>query len=361
MIRHQRFVFHASKGKIERDLYNRFMDKTTAHILCDINTEFYRKNAVSFSATRGAPWQGWQECARYFERYFAKRFKNCSSAYTGKQRRKHTGKQANVIPQGQPNKTPGGQIDELLKTPQRASVFDLACGNLRFEAFLAERFSHIDFSFFAVDNCDELLPEKSFGMSRSNNSANIPSSGTVNSLHFQNLDVISCLLDGNEHFASYFDAEPCDFSVSFGFMHHVPTQLLRGNVMQALIDQTQSGGLIAVSFWQFMNNEGLAKKAQRTHQEALELFHASNIDENKAYSGADSKNQLRFDVSQLEEGDFFLGWKDTPGQYRYCHNFTEHEINELVSLVGNEAKVVSRFIADGRTNNLNSYLILQKR
>lgn len=110
-----------------------------------------------------------------------------------------------------------------------------------------------------------------------------------------------------------------------------------------------------------MNNEGLAKKAQRTHQEALELFRASSTSENKAYSGADSKKQLRFDASQLEEGDFFLGWKDTPGQYRYCHNFTEHEIDELVSLVGNEAKVVSRFIADGRTNNLNSYLILQKR
>ena len=61
-----------------------------------------------------------------------------------------------------------------------------------------------------------------------------------------------------------------------------------------------------------MNNEGLAKKAQRTHQEALELFHASSTGENKAYSGADSKNQLRFDASQLEEGDLFLGWKDTP-------------------------------------------------
>lgn len=337
------------------------MDKTTAHILCDINTEFYRKNAVSFSATRGAPWQGWQECARYFERYFAKRFENCFTVYPGEQRRADAEKQTNVIPQEKPNETPSRQTNEPLTAPRRASVFDLACGNLRFEAFLAKRFSHIDFSFFAVDNCDELLPEKSFGMSRSNNFTNSPSSSTVNSLYFQNLDIISCLLDESEHFASYFDAEPCDFSVSFGFMHHVPTQSLRGKTLQALIDQTQSGGLIAVSFWQFMNNEGLAKKAQRTHQEALEFFHAFSTDENEAYSGTDSKNQLRFDASQLEEGDFFLGWKDIPGQYRYCHNFTEQEIDELVSLVSNEVKVVSRFLADGRTNNLNSYLILQKR
>lgn len=278
------------------------MDTTTARILCDINTEFYRHNAVSFSATRVSPWHGWKECARMFNEHVLS----------------HT------------------------KSPSKASVFDLACGNLRFEEYLCEQFPQTAFSFFAVDNCEPLLPtcphnaRKGFLLKRS-----------CHTLHFQNLDIAHVLLNEQARLDTSLQTGLCDLSVTFGFMHHMPTQALRLAALQTLITKTHSKGLIAVSFWQFLNNENLAKKALRTHEQALDFFNASDT--------------WNFDSAQLEEGDFFLGWRETPNQYRYCHSFSESEIAELACAVAQEAEVLSCFVADGRTNNLNSYLVLQKR
>ncbi len=285
------------------------MDKTTAHILCDINTAFYRENAASFSVTRTAPWHGWKECARFFDEH--------------------------------------GII--VANNSSKISVFDLACGNLRFEEYLCEQFPQTNFSFFAVDNCEPLLPKSA---------QTTDDDGFSSSLHyphcslwFQNLDVVSALLNEAMPLDSCFEQSLCkslcDISVSFGFMHHIPTQALRLKALQILISKTRSKGLLAVSFWQFLNNATLAKKAYQTHEQALDFFASSSLQ--------------KFDPSQLEPGDFFLGWNDKPNQYRYCHNFSKREIDELACGVAQEAAILSCFIADGRTNNLNSYLILQKR
>ena len=282
------------------------MDKTTAHILCDINTAFYHNNAPSFSVTRTAPWHGWKECARLFEEH--------------------------------------GTV--TANSASKASVFDLACGNLRFEEYLCERFPRASFSFFTVDNCEPLLPT----INPFVNDDGFLSNPRCN-LRFQNLDVVNALLNKMEPLDSFFQKSPCenlcDVSVSFGFMHHIPTQALRFKTLQTLINKTRPNGLIAVSFWQFLNNEKLAKKAHETHEQALDFFASSD-----AWS---------LDSACLEPGDFFLGWNNAPNQYRYCHNFSEHEITELACAIEQQAPVLSRFVADGRTNNLNSYLILQKQ
>lgn len=380
--------------------YNVSMDKTTIQTLCDINTCFYQSNAPSFSATRNAPWLGWKKCARLFE----------EKIFTG----------------ANPN----------------VSVLDLACGNLRFEEFLSEQFPHVAFSFYAIDNCNELLPseqasaqpeesstataltglagsEKPTQPKESAQPEKVAQQGTQsepvgllakgcfasNKIVFQNQDIIASLLDeehesasqasethtqANQNHASPNCGASFDIAVSFGFMHHIPTQQLRLKALQKLIDSVRPEGLIAVSFWEFLNNEKLTEKAELTHQQALEFFtqqEAKKLEpledasksqqavKNLESSNNNFENQQTakfrqeealashacLDITQLEKGDYFLGWKDTTHSFRYCHNFTEEEIDELANAVKSEAAPVARFLADGRSDNLNSYLVLQKR
>jgi SAM-dependent methyltransferase len=197
------------------------------------------------------------------------------------------------------------------------SVFDLACGNLRFESFLSAELPAVAITFYAVDNCDGLVP---------------PSTG----VNFQNLDVLKVLHD-NLSLSNKITAPECDLSVSFGFMHHIPLSAWREAILRCLIQQTRSGGFVVVSLWQFLANAALADKAQITHRRALE----------------------ELQLPELDSGDYLLGWKDLPRAYRYCHSFSENEIDHLAESVADKATLVSRFVSDGRTDNLNTYLVLK--
>ena len=250
------------------------MDMQTAKILCELNTRFYRENAESFSETRVAPWPGWRRCLELV------------------------------------------RADGLPDRPLR--VLDLACGNLRFESYLTQE---VSFEAYAVDNCEDLVPE-------------------MRQVRFSNFDIVSALLDGKDPLPSQLhDVPAADLSVCFGFMHHVPMRSLRERVLQGLVGQTASGGFVCVSFWAFMNNAQLATKALETH----------------AQGAAD------LDISDFDEGDYLLGWKNKPGVYRYCHHFSEGEIDALAASVTDKADVVARFLSDGRTGDMNSYLVLKVR
>lgn len=301
------------------------MDAETAGRLREINNTFYREQCDSFSATRHAPWGGWARCLE-------------AAGMDG------------------------------ARVRQELSVFDLACGNLRFEAFLEERFPATAFEFFAVDNCDGLVAERFGAALRS-------------AVDYRSVDVLQVLMDegagamaaevrgcagaadgGVSHLALAggpgasggmlgavdgpsasggpgSSIPACDLSVSFGFMHHVPLQEHRAAVLRMLVDQTRPGGFAAVSFWRFLNDASLAKRARATHGVALE----------------------EFALPQLDEGDFLLGWNNVPGAYRYCHSFSDDEIDELACSVADRASVAARFAADGRTGNLNTYLVFEVR
>ena len=256
------------------------MNEALAKKLCDITNTFYRDNAASFSATRKSPWNGWR---------------TSMTLLAGR-----------------------GLINSVPLT-----VLDLASGNMRFAAFLASEYPENSFTVYGVDDCIDL---------------NI----AALHVHFQNLDIINHVFDDTS-LAERIDAPLCDLSVCFGFMHHIPGQNNRAHVLEALLDKTKQGGYVVISFWMFMNNETLAKKAHLTHKQALNTLPLQSED-----------------IAELDEGDFFLGWKDTSGSYRYCHNFSNAEIDDLAELMRSRASVTARFFADGRTDNLNAYIILQK-
>jgi SAM-dependent methyltransferase len=260
------------------------MNPETVKRLCEINNDFYRRNAASFSQTRRSPWPGWTDCLKALRGVWA----------------------------AEDGRSP---TDER----QNLSVLDLACGNLRFETFLNSALPKTTLTFYAVDNCDSIVPKTPY-------------------VNYQSLDILNLLqndLPINDHLA----APLCDLAVAFGLMHHVPRQKYRETLLASLARQTRHEGFVIVSFWQFLNNEAMAKRARVTHEHALE----------------------ELGLEALDNNDYLLGWKNTPGVYRYCHSFSEAEIDQLVESVAQKTplSVVSRFTTDGRTNNLNTYLVLR--
>ncbi len=256
------------------------MDTKTAHILVDLTGDFYRREAKSFSQTRQNAWAGWTR----------------------------------VLDEVSDVCVPG------------MNVLDLGCGNLRFERFLAgtDNLNSCDFTAYAIDNCAPLVQHEL-------NAAAVD-------VHFQDLDILNTLLQ-RINLADAIEAPPCDLTVAFGFFHHVPGKNNRIRLLQTLIDKTQQGGYVVVSFWQFLNSEKLRTKAEET----------------TAYGCT----AAGIDIDALDEGDYLLGWQQDPDVFRYCHHFSEHEIDELANTVAARAREVTRFSADGETDNLNRYLVLQ--
>lgn len=211
------------------------------------------------------------------------------------------------------------------------TVLDVACGNLRFASYVREQLpADAQLEYFAVDNCDDLvLPEEELA-------------NTMPYVRYEKVDVLQRLLHGAS-VVDALEAPLCQLVVAFGFMHHVPGQDLRAALLDSLVRCAKPGGYVAVSFWQFMDNVELATRAREDHAAALAA--------------------LQLDAARLDAGDYLLGWQDVPvgqiGSIRYCHHFTDAEIDQLAASVAPRAQVVDRFKADGRSGDLNTYLILQ--
>ena len=260
--------------------YTQSISTSTAEQLSYVTSEFYAQQTQSFSATRQAPWQGWQKCL-------------------------------DAMPQ--------------LLSGEKPSVLDVGCGNLRFARFLRDEAGIVPAKYFAVDNCKPLVE-----------------SGETNAqtpqVTFIELDVIKSLLDNT--LSSRLTVPSCDLVVAFGFLHHVPGAQKRIQLLHTLLDKTKPGGFVCVSFWQFMNSQKLAAKAQETTAQGLRA--------------------LGIDASDLEQNDYLIGWQDKADTWRYCHHFSQEELDELLASLGPDVHVCTQFSADGKDNNLNRYVILQR-
>lgn len=267
------------------------MERAFAQRLIELNNRFYRLNAPSFSRTRQAPWPGWERALEIAGEYLG---------------------------HGQ------GDPDRPLR------VFDLACGNLRFEAFLAEQADR-PLELYGVDSCDELAFDES------------GHADAVTGFMYRKLDVLDALMGKSRGGAALLaDVPAADLSVCFGFMHHVPGVELREDVLRMLLARTRAGGIAAVSFWAFAEDPRLARKAVGATARAAK---------EPPFEG--------FLPRSLEPGDYLLDWQGA-APYRYCHSFGEDEVSRLAEAVSGDADEVARYSADGRAGNLNRYLILRR-
>jgi len=268
------------------------MEQYTAKILMELNNRFYQQVAESFSDTRQHPWPGWDIIADCIENDLPGKCLSCPKLVSCN----HAPEDATSV-----------------------SVLDLACGNLRFESYLEQRLPDLHFDFHAVDNCDVF-----------------PETPVKSHVQFQQADLIESLLDENASFT--LDTPPCHVAVSFGFMHHIPGHKRRARYLRHMLNMVIPGGLVCVSFWNFMQDPKMARKAIDTHERAVQ----------------------EIEIEGLEDGDYIIGWQGMEGVYRYCHSFNEDEIDSLAECIEPESRIIRRFHADGRNNKLNTYLVFQR-
>lgn len=207
------------------------------------------------------------------------------------------------------------------------TVLDVGCGNLRFIKYLREQLSaEVQMECFAVDNCEDILPESEI------------LANEFPFVRFQKLDVLGRTV----HEASLpqaLEAPRCRIVSCFGLFHHTPGFQYRQMLLGDLVRCCQNGGYVMMSFWQFMDSPDLAEAAREGHGARCEA--------------------LGINPAYLDEGDFLLGWQQKPDAVRYCHHFTDGEIDALLATLPNRIEVVDRFKADGRTSALNTYVVLK--
>lgn len=310
-------------------------DIENARRLCALTNSFYRAQASSFSDTRRDPWPGWRRCLDAAGLAAGESPEAGDPQRVGEPQRAGDPQRTSGDPLrvGNPQRAsgePGARIDSHgAAGPRPLVVLDLGCGNLRFERFLCDALPEAPFVFHAVDACDELaaLAEHALPADRAH-------------VLYQGFDACAALAEGRSLAGALEVADrSCDLAVAFGFMHHVPLAVWRAEVLRALVRKVRPGGFVAASFWRFMESPKLARKAVReTARAASEL------------PGA---------LPHLCEGDHLLGWQGKPGAFRYCHHFSDDEIDALVRSVAPAANPIAAFRADGAPGNLNSYVVLR--
>lgn len=257
------------------------MDARTTRALAALDNRFYAAYAESFSRTRGSAWAGWRRCL-------------------------------------------GIVLGEASRT--RLDVLDVAAGNLRFERFLAHEAPELDVTATAVDACAPLAQAQ-----------DMPP-GT----RFVEHDVLEALIDGKAG-ALGVGRTSFDLVACFGFMHHVPGKRNRARLLGALVDAARPKGIVAASFWRFLDDGRLAAKARAATERAAEEPRLAEL------------------VRGFEPGDALLGWQGERDAWRYCHGFSDAEIDELVAAVSGHTEVLARYRADGAAGRLNTYLVLRRR
>jgi SAM-dependent methyltransferase len=115
---------------------------------------------------------------------------------------------------------------------------------------------------------------------------------------------------------------------AFAVLHHIPSQALRLEVLQAIRSLLQAGGRFVHSNWQFLNSPRLRARIQPWEAAAVSR-------------------------SQVEAGDYLLDWRSGGHGLRYVHHFSEEELQALAEASGFEVGEV--FYSDGETGNLGLY------
>ncbi|OFK22392.1 class I SAM-dependent methyltransferase [Olsenella sp. HMSC062G07] len=275
------------------------MGSSTARLLVELNRDFYRVNATSFSRTRQGGWQGWERALRVAVRALGE---TCG-------RPRSVGKD------------------------KRVTVLDVACGNMRLARYLGRKLpfdcaQHIDY--LGIDGCAGMVED-----------GTVAREGLASARGIDR-ELIGWLFAsaGKRSPSPLGDLPAADAVACFGLLHHVPTAAARQRLMRALVEQTVPGGVTCVSLWRFLDDPRLASAAETTTRQGL--------------------SALRLSPTALETGDRLLGWEGRRDTWRYCHSFSTAEVDDLAEAVSGAAELVGRFRADGRGGALNEYLILRR-
>lgn len=193
-----------------------------------------------------------------------------------------------------------------LQFTESVRVLDVGCGNGRFGLFMAEHFANIQYT--GVDNSPALL-----------NFAQESLSDKISKLTLQEQDIVQQLLPSGEF----------DLVVLFGVIHHIPGYANRQAFIQQLAERVAPNGYLVFASWRF-------------------------------YEQARFRGRIVAwaDDFQVEENDYLLDWRQGTTALRYCHYVDDAEQTAIIQAISlNE---IITFRADGKTQDLNCYSLLQR-
>lgn len=242
------------------------MDPSTQAALRRINRDFYSRHAADFDRTRHPG--GWPGWRRVVE--------------------------TAVSPSGRPLR-----------------VLDLGCGNGRFALFLErnpELLGHRRFTYHGIDLSSELIDH-----------ARAATAG-LDHVRFQVDDIENRALDEATH----------DLVTLFGVLHHLPSFDTRRRTLERAASAVASGGLLALTCWQFADDPNFERRR------------------------LDWASEAGVDPAELESGDHLLRWGTADsGARRYCHHTGEPELDRLVANL--PLAEVARYRSDGPGGRQNLY------
>lgn len=211
-------------------------------------------------------------------------------------------------------------LNQLNSTHQPLNVLDVGCGNGRFATFLHERF-HQPFKYSGIDNNQQLLDLAQAKLKQLE-------------LDFSlfHLDLVDELI--NDRPLKIDQLPSLQLVTLFGVMHHIPDQQLRIKLLNQLSSIVESDSLIIFTVWQFIHDDRFKNKI---------------ID----------PQLVGLNPNQLEPHDYILDWQRGQIAHRYCHQLDQAEINQLLEECALEQ--VATFLSDGKSNQLNRYVIAQPR
>lgn len=129
------------------------------------------------------------------------------------------------------------------------------------------------------------------------------------------------------------DTDYWSLITAFAFLHHIPGQSLRLNVLKAVHGLLADDGRFIISNWQFLNSPRLRGRVRDWGEAGLTK-------------------------ADVDEGDYLLDWRSGGIGLRYVHHFSEGELAGLAASSGFE--IVAMFHSDGKEGNLAIYQEWQK-
>ena len=256
------------------------MNRETIARLDGINRAFYAKHAEEFLATRAAPWPGWRR----------------------------------VLP----------HLEDLPPVSTAPRILDLGCGNGRLGGWLEQYL---------------LRPHAYVGLDRS-----LPLLSQARHLFVGGRSPARLQVD----LVAAAGGIPCrdgafDAVLALALLHHLPSFDLRRALIADALRAVRPGGMLALSFWQFAEEERFARRSL-------------------SWDELDRDRATPVDPAELEDGDRLLLWgergKEAPA-VRYCHHASLEEVTRLMT--GLPADPLETFRADGRSGRLNLYVMVRRR
>jgi SAM-dependent methyltransferase len=265
------------------------MNPLTIAALNRINRRFYSDRSEQFSQTRKTPWPGWAEVVATFQDHRSTIF-----------------------------------------TTPRLSILDVGCGNSRLLPAIEGQL-HEKCRYVGVDSSLPMLVEALKGaVGRSRVPAVLVATDLVSG------GGLECL-----------EPQTFDLAAAFGLLHHIPGRQTRVHLLRSMADRLEPGGVLAVSFWQFGEQERFLRRVIPW----------------EAYNRRASE---RIDVAELEEGDVLLTWGDAEEAggasrgpaARYCHFTDESAAEQLIESL--DMEILAHFFSDGDGGRQNLYYVLGK-